>query len=147
MEIRIRGYKSSDAREAAEIWNRIVEDGEAFPQLETLTEETAEVFFSGQSFTGIAYDAESSEIAGLYILHPNNVGRCGHICNASYAVRADRGEACLTLYGEGERARIPDPPVQCSGKEQYPRAPSVREDGICPAGDHSGRVPDERRTL
>lgn len=51
MEIRIRGYKSSDAREAAAIWNRVVEDGEAFPQLETLTEETAEVFFSGQSFT------------------------------------------------------------------------------------------------
>lgn len=26
---------------------------------------------------------------GLYILHPNNVGRCGHIANASYAVRSD----------------------------------------------------------
>lgn len=26
------------------------------------------------------------QILGLYILHPNNVGRCGHICNASYAV-------------------------------------------------------------
>lgn len=27
-----------------------------------------------------------------YILHPNNVGRCGHICNASYAVeRTARG--------------------------------------------------------
>lgn len=26
---------------------------------------------------------------GLYILHPNNVGRCGHICNASYAVSSD----------------------------------------------------------
>lgn len=25
-------------------------------------------------------------IAGLYILHPNNVGRCGHIANTSYAV-------------------------------------------------------------
>lgn len=25
----------------------------------------------------------------MYILHPNNVGRCGHICNASYAVRSD----------------------------------------------------------
>ena len=25
----------------------------------------------------------------MYILHPNNVGRCGHICNASYAVRRD----------------------------------------------------------
>ena len=23
---------------------------------------------------------------GLYILHPNNVGRCGHIANASYGV-------------------------------------------------------------
>ena len=32
-------------------------------------------------------------IVGLYILHPNNVGRCGHICNASYAVRRDiRGQ-------------------------------------------------------
>ena len=31
--------------------------------------------------------AESEDgIVGLYILHPNNVGRCGHICNASYAV-------------------------------------------------------------
>ena len=29
-------------------------------------------------------------MVGLYILHPNNVGRCGHICNASYAVRADQ---------------------------------------------------------
>ena len=29
----------------------------------------------------------TDEILGLYILHPNNVGRCGHICNASYAVR------------------------------------------------------------
>ncbi|CUO29070.1 acetyltransferase [Clostridium disporicum] len=26
---------------------------------------------------------------GLYILHPNNVGRCGHICNSSYAVKKD----------------------------------------------------------
>ena len=25
----------------------------------------------------------------MYILHPNNIGRCGHICNASYAVRKD----------------------------------------------------------
>ena len=32
-------------------------------------------------------------IVGLYILHPNNVGRCGHICNASYAVnKACRGK-------------------------------------------------------
>ena len=29
---------------------------------------------------------EGGKVVGLYILHPNNVGRCGHICNASYAV-------------------------------------------------------------
>jgi L-amino acid N-acyltransferase YncA len=29
---------------------------------------------------------ETHAIVGLYILHPNNIGRCGHICNASYAV-------------------------------------------------------------
>ena len=27
-------------------------------------------------------------VVGLYILHPNNVGRCGHLANASYAVTA-----------------------------------------------------------
>ena len=31
--------------------------------------------------------ASDSEIVGLYILLPNNVGRCGHICNTSYAVK------------------------------------------------------------
>ena len=38
-------------------------------------------------------ETESGEVVGLYILHPNNEGRCGHICNASYAVRKDiRGQ-------------------------------------------------------
>ena len=36
-----------------------------------------------------AVDAESGKVYGLYILHPNNIGRCGHICNASYAVSRD----------------------------------------------------------
>ncbi|MBR2358346.1 MAG: GNAT family N-acetyltransferase, partial [Lentisphaeria bacterium] len=36
--------------------------------------------------TGLAVDMDSGKVFGLYILHPNNVGRCGHICNASYAV-------------------------------------------------------------
>ena len=48
----------------------------------------ASVFFGEQSYCGVAEDTETGELLGLYILHPNNVGRCGHICNASYAVRA-----------------------------------------------------------
>ena len=71
----------------------MLEDGVAFPQEENLTEETGDAFFKGQTYTGIAVNIDNNEIVGLYILHPNNVGRCGHICNASYAVRREaRGE-------------------------------------------------------
>ena len=83
----IEPYTTADRKEAVAIWNAVVEDGMAFPQEDVLTEETGEAFFQSQSFTGIAKDAATGEIVGLYILHPNNVGRCGHICNASYAVK------------------------------------------------------------
>ena len=33
---------------------------------------------------------EKGRVLGLYILHPNNVGRCGHISNASYAVASEQ---------------------------------------------------------
>lgn len=92
-KLKIKKYEKTDLKDAVMIWNQVVEDGVAFPQTEPLTEETGHTFFEEQSFTGIAYDERSGEIVGLYILHPNNIGRCGHICNASYAVRADmRGQ-------------------------------------------------------
>lgn len=74
------------------IWNEVVEEGVAFPQEELLTQETGEAFFREQTYSAVAEEKESGKIYGLYILHPNNVGRCGHICNASYAVsRESRG--------------------------------------------------------
>ena len=92
-KLKIKKYEKTDLKDAVMIWNQVVEDGVAFPQTELLTEETGHTFFEEQSFTGIAYDERSGEIVGLYILHPNNIVRCGHICNASYAVRADmRGQ-------------------------------------------------------
>ncbi|MBR2079909.1 MAG: GNAT family N-acetyltransferase [Clostridia bacterium] len=87
MIIKIREFQEKDLKEMIEIWNTVVDDGVAFPQLEKLDLNSGREFFSEQSFTGVAYDEESGQIAGLYILHPNNVGRCGHICNASYAVK------------------------------------------------------------
>lgn len=93
MDIEIRQYRPEDAEETAKIWNQVIDDGVAFPQEDDLTEETADAFFRTQTYTGVAFDRESGEEVGMYILHPNNVGRCGHICNASYAVRRDiRGE-------------------------------------------------------
>lgn len=92
MEIVVRKYCSEDIKQAVSIWNEIVEEGNAFPQLDLLDEKTGEAFFQSQSYTGVAVD-ENGAVVGLYILHPNNIGRCGHLCNASYAVKKNlRGQ-------------------------------------------------------
>lgn len=100
-KIMIREFTKEDIPQMIAIWNDIVEDGIAFPQLEMLNEESGFEFFDSQSFTGVAVeelpaakdtpttDETFPKILGLYILHPNNIGRCGHICNASYAVKKD----------------------------------------------------------
>jgi L-amino acid N-acyltransferase YncA len=80
----IREYEKKDLMQMIDIWNEVVEDGIAFPQEDYLDEVSGKEFFEAQSYTGVAED--DGRIVGLYILHPNNVGRCGHICNASYAV-------------------------------------------------------------
>lgn len=85
--LKIEEFKKEYVKDAISIWNDIVEDGIAFPQKEALDEKSGTEFFNSQSFTGIAIDTDSNEVVGLYILHPNNVGRCGHISNASYAVK------------------------------------------------------------
>ena len=89
MNIIIMPYSPNHIKEAIDIWNDIVNGGVAFAQTELLTKESGNLFFSEQSFTGIAIDEETSKPVGLYILHPNNIGRCGHICNASYAVKSN----------------------------------------------------------
>ena len=83
----IRKYEQSDIKEMIRIWNEVVEDGIAFPQEECLDLRSGVDFFASQSYVGVA--EIDGKIQGLYILHPNNVGRCGHICNASYAVSSE----------------------------------------------------------
>lgn len=82
----VRAYQEKDISAMTAIWNEVVEEGVAFPQEDFLEEKTGTMFLGEQSYCGVAEQEESGEILGLYILHPNNVGRCGHICNASYAV-------------------------------------------------------------
>ena len=93
MDILIRKYNNSDIGSMAAIWNEVVKEGNAFPQEELLDCNTGTAFFNSQSYCGIAWDNGNNSMAGLYILHPNNIGRCGHICNASYAVASSmRGQ-------------------------------------------------------
>ena len=90
--ITIRKFEAKDIARMAEIWNQVVEDGVAFPQEKGLTEADAADFFATQTVSAVAED-EQGNVKGLYILHPNNIGRVGHIANASYAVdRQCRGE-------------------------------------------------------
>lgn len=92
MKISVRKYEEKDLEEMIRIWNEVVEDGVAFPQEELLNKTTGRAFFAEQTYCGVAEEKETGRIYGLYILHPNNIGRCGHICNASYAVdRTSRG--------------------------------------------------------
>lgn len=89
MNIVVRSYTGNDVKDMVRIWNEVVEEGVAFPQEELLNEQTGKEFFDKQTYCGVAVNKEDGKVMGLYILHPNNVGRCGHICNASYAVARD----------------------------------------------------------
>ena len=86
MSVVIREYRDDDVTSMMDMWNEVVREGNAFPQKEPLSYEEAKTFFASQSFTGVA--EKDGVPVGLYILHPNNVGRCGHLSNASYAVKS-----------------------------------------------------------
>ncbi len=80
----IRNYCETDVPTMVRIWNEVIEEGVAFPQVDLLDEESGKAFFAAQTYCAVADD--NGTVVGLYILHPNNVGRCGHIANASYAI-------------------------------------------------------------
>ena len=71
MEYEIVPYTEADVDAMIEIWNEVVNDGVAFPQLDELNHKTGVEFFGKQDFVGVA--KVNGEVAGLYILHPNNV--------------------------------------------------------------------------
>lgn len=84
MDLKIEAFTPADLPAMAGIWNQIVADGKAFPQEAPLSPKQAAAFFGKQDYTAVA--RLDGQVAGLYILHPNNVGRCGHQANASFAV-------------------------------------------------------------
>lgn len=96
--VKVRPFEPEDIGAMRSIWNEVVAAANAFPQIEPLTtDEDALRFFQSQTLAAVATedgssnaDSRSSDhILGLYILHPNNVGRCAHIANASYAVASN----------------------------------------------------------
>lgn len=123
MQVTVRKFTAADLPAMTAIWNGIVEEGNSFPQDKPFTEDEAREFFAAQSFTGVA--EADGKVLGLYILHPNNAGRCGHIANASYGV-ASRGagprrggKAGASFAGDVPGVRIRGTPVQRRRLHQY----------------------------
>jgi L-amino acid N-acyltransferase YncA len=82
--ITFRPYGKADVVTLMEIWNDVLEDGVAFPGEERYREEDFNKLLESQS--SVTCLMLAGEIVGFYILHPNNIGRCSHVANASYAI-------------------------------------------------------------
>ncbi|WP_040195842.1 GNAT family N-acetyltransferase [Candidatus Soleaferrea massiliensis] len=85
MSLIIRTYTERDLPAITEIWNEIVQAADSFPGDHPLESSEAADMFASQTETACA--ELDGEIVGVYILHPNNIGRCAHIANASYGIK------------------------------------------------------------
>ena len=95
----IRKYNESDVPAMVRIWNEVVEEGVAFPQEEFLDGESGSAFFAAQSYCGVA--VADGRVVGLYILHPNNIGRC-----ARYGQTTTYGDIARQLAEKQGLARM-----------------------------------------
>lgn len=82
MEITFGPYSKEDIPVLTALWNEVLSDGVAFPG-EVLYNEPDFSEYMGQQ-TAVNCMLADGKIAGYYILHPNNIGRCSHVANASY---------------------------------------------------------------
>ena len=104
MNIILRPIEKNDLPQATAVWNDVVASGDSFPGDQLLSEAEAWAMFGEQTATVCAM--KGTEVVGVYILHPNNIGRCAHIANASYAVKQGlRGQGIGRLLVEDCLAR------------------------------------------
>lgn len=91
MTITFRNYQDEDIPQMCEIWNDILIDGMAFPGETLFDKVTFSNYLTEQSkATCMFFD---NQLAGFFIVHPNNIGRCSHVANASYCMnKAFRGK-------------------------------------------------------
>ncbi|MDR0904991.1 MAG: GNAT family N-acetyltransferase [Oscillospiraceae bacterium] len=84
MQLTVAPYAPSDLTACTEIWNDILDDGISFPGTELLSESDMARYLAEQS--AVTCVSSGGVICGFYILHPNNIGRCSHVANATYCV-------------------------------------------------------------
>ncbi|GAA5422127.1 GNAT family N-acetyltransferase [Tetragenococcus halophilus] len=77
-------YQRKYLAQMTKVWNDVLKDGDAFPGEELFTEEEFETYVAEQSI--VRCMTIKGKLAGFYVLHPNNIGRCSHVANASYCI-------------------------------------------------------------
>lgn len=83
-------YQAEYLAQMASIWNDVLKDGNAFPGEELFTQEAFEKYLMEQTI--VRNLIIENEVAGFYVTHPNNIGRCSHVANTSYCMnKAFRG--------------------------------------------------------
>lgn len=80
----IRKWEERDLPDLMTIWNNVVAAGRFFPDKELLDLDGMRHMAEHQAFMGVA--EEDGRVLGLYILHPNGIGRCAHVANCGYMV-------------------------------------------------------------
>ena len=81
----IRDAQEKDLPQIVEVFNEVIDEGVAFPWEEDFTIETGRSFFFSQDACRVAV-SEDDTVLAVAIVHPNAIGRSGHIANGSYAV-------------------------------------------------------------
>lgn len=84
MTITFESYQKENLAKLTDIWNVILADGIAFPGTEMYNESSFHQYLLEQDAVNcLFYDGE---LVGYYVLHPNNIGRCSHVANASFCI-------------------------------------------------------------
>ena len=77
-------YTQVNIETLTEIWNDILTDGVAFPGLDLYSNEDFENKLA--SYSQVEVLLVDGQIAGYYLINPNNEGRASHVANGTYAV-------------------------------------------------------------
>ncbi|AMB99986.1 GNAT family acetyltransferase [Aerococcus urinaehominis] len=89
--MKITNYQAQDIDQLTAIWNTILSDGMAFPGEDLYDSQSFADYLADQDVVNVMRDGQ--EIVGYYLIHPNNIGRCSHVANASYCMNpAFRGQ-------------------------------------------------------
>lgn len=81
--MRTRKYSNRDLPVMTEIWNELIEAGEAFPATEPFDATSGEKFFSSQTYCAVAVDF-GGNLHGIYTIYSETEGG---IANVKFAVR------------------------------------------------------------